>query len=238
MNLEFTPEMVAIGAIWYLVFLFSLTCHEGAHALAAKLGGDPTAFHGGQVTFNPVPHIQREPLGTTLVPILSYVFAGWMIGWASAPYDPYWQLRYPRRAALMALAGPSANFLLMLLAAAGIRAGVALGHFRAPQSVSFTHVTEAVEPGMLSFLATLLSLLFLLNLLLGVFNLLPVPPLDGNTGITLLMSQRTALRFLDWSQHSGLGLPGLIIAWLLFGRIFRYVFLFALNVLYPGARYG
>ena len=87
------PEMIALGVIWYVVFLFSTTCHEGAHALAAKWGGDPTAFEGGQVTLSPIPHIRREPFGMVLAPILSYVLyrGEWMIGWASAPYDPSWQ---------------------------------------------------------------------------------------------------------------------------------------------------
>jgi Zn-dependent protease len=238
MNFEFTPEMLALGAIWYIVFLFSLTCHEGAHALAAKWGGDPTASLAGQVTLNPLPHIQREPLGTTVVPLVSYLFAGWMIGWASAPYDPYWQLRYPRRAALMALAGPAANFLLMLVASAGIRLGMALGYFHAPERVSFTGITEAAEPGLAGFFAIFFSILFVLNLLLGTFNLLPVPPLDGNTAITLLMSKPAALRFLDWTQNSGFGLMGLLVAWLVYGRMFRYIFIVALNALYPGAGYG
>src|SRR5574337_1031158 len=123
------PETIALGVVWYIVFLISTTCHEAAHAFAAKLGGDLTAFRGGQVTLNPIPHIRREPLGTVVVPILSYLFSQWMIGWASAPYDPLWQRRHPRRAAWMALAGPAANFALMLAAAAGIRVGMALGHF-------------------------------------------------------------------------------------------------------------
>ncbi|MBA0083924.1 MAG: hypothetical protein HRJ53_02915, partial [Acidobacteria bacterium Pan2503] len=55
-----SPELLALGFIWYVVFLFSTTCHEAAHALVAKMGGDETAFLGGQVTLNPVPHIQRE----------------------------------------------------------------------------------------------------------------------------------------------------------------------------------
>lgn len=75
-----TPDFLILGFIWYIVFLFSTTCHEGAHALAAKIGGDPTAFHGGQVTLNPLPHIKREPFGTVVVPILSYLLAHWMIG--------------------------------------------------------------------------------------------------------------------------------------------------------------
>ena len=201
----------------------------------AHLGGDSTAFHSGQASLNPLPHIRREPVGTVVVPILSYVFAHWMIGWASAPYDPAWQQRYPRRAAWMALAGPAANFSLVILSALAIRGGIALGIFRTPESVGFTHITEAAVPGIAGFAATFLSILFVLNLLLGTFNLLPVPPLDGHTGITIFMSQRTALRFLDWTRNQGFGMAGLLLAWVLFDRAFPYIFGFSLAVLYPGS---
>src|SRR5690242_15690614 len=103
-----TPDTLAIGLLWYVVFLLSTTCHEAAHALAAKRGGDLTAFHGGQVTLDPWPHVRREPFGMVLVPILSFLTGGWMMGWASAPYDPLWSQRCPHRAARMALAGPAA----------------------------------------------------------------------------------------------------------------------------------
>src|SRR6201997_2966744 len=142
-----TPDFLVLGVIWYIVFLFSTTCHEGAHALVAKLGGDPTAFHGGQVSLNPWPHIRREPFGTVIVPIISYLVAHWMIGWASAPYDPEWQQRYPRRAAWMALAGPAANFSLVLSSAILIRVGIATHYFRMPESAVFTRITEAAAPG-------------------------------------------------------------------------------------------
>lgn len=233
-----TPDFLLLGFIWYIVFLFSTTCHEGAHALAAKIGGDPTAFHGGQVTLNPLPHIQREPFGTVVVPILSYLMAHWMIGWASAPYDPYWQQRHPRRAAWMALAGPAANFTLMLLAAAAIRIGIALGYFHAPYSAGFTNITEAYVPGTAALAATALSILFVLNLLLGTFNLLPVPPLDGNNCVTLLMSEQAGLRFVAWSRQSGFGILGLLLAWTIFDRIFPFVFQLALAALYPGSSWG
>jgi Zn-dependent protease len=230
-----TPEFLSLGLIWYIVFLFSTTCHEGAHALAAKIGGDPTAFHGGQATLNPLPHIRRSPSGMILVPILSYVFAHWMIGWASAPFDPNWQHRYPRRAACMALAGPAANFTLMILAALAIRGGILLGLLRPPLSVGFTHITEATAPGVAGFAATFLSILFVLNLLLGTFNLLPAPPLDGSTGITLLMSETAALRFIDWTRNSGFGMAGLLLAWVVFDRIFSFIFSVALAALYSGS---
>ena len=233
-----TPD-IGLGAIWYIVFLFSTTCHEAAHSLAAKIGGDLTAFEGGQVTLNPIPHIRRSPFGMVVVPIISFLFGGWMIGWASAPYDPSWQRRYPRRSAWMALAGPGANFTLMLLAGLAIRVGVALGAFRPPSLIAnYTDVTLSAHSSDPALLPTALSILFVLNLLLGTFNLLPISPLDGHAGIMLLMSEATALRYLDWTRQAGFAMIGLLIAWTAFGRIFDTVFLLALRLLYLGVHSG
>jgi Zn-dependent protease len=226
-----TPD-IALGAIWYLAFLFSTTCHEAAHALAAKWGGDMTAFEGGQVTLNPVPHIQRSPFGMLVMPILSYVLGGWMIGWASAPYDPHWQRRHPHRAAWMALAGPAANFTLMILAAVAIRVGIGMGEFVRPTS-GFGLSGLALGPnGEPTFASSALSIFFVLNLLLGTFNLLPVPPLDGHAGIMLLMKEKLALRYLDFVHQGSFALIGLLIAWQVYGRIFNVVFFFGLKLLY------
>ena len=236
---ELTADSLTLGLIWFVVFLFSTTCHEGAHALVAKLGGDPTA--SGQVTLNPIPHIQREPLGMVVVPIASYFLSGWVMGWASAPYDPTWAYRHPHRAARMALAGPAANFTLMVLAAIAIRVGVAANFFQAPSSISnYAQITEAVDPaGIGALLATVVSILFLLNLLLGTFNLLPLAPLDGSVGITVLMSEERARRFLEFMRNPNFALLGLVIAWTLFGRIFSQIFWPVLNVLYYSvASYG
>ncbi|MEQ1352595.1 MAG: site-2 protease family protein, partial [Candidatus Acidiferrum sp.] len=82
---ELTPDALVNGFIWYVAFLFSTTCHEAAHALVAKMGGDETASEGGQVSLNPFPHIRRELFGMVIVPLLSYVVNRSMIGWASAP---------------------------------------------------------------------------------------------------------------------------------------------------------
>src|SRR5580692_4902334 len=134
LNWGVMADTLALGFAWYVVFLLSTTCHEAAHALAAKLGGDLTAFHGGQVSIDPIPHIRREPFGMVVFPILSYFLGGWMMGWASAPYDPYWAQRHPHRAAWMSLAGPGANFTLAILAAVGIHAGIWMGVFHNPDS--------------------------------------------------------------------------------------------------------
>ena len=234
-----TPDL-ALGAIWYLVFLFSTTCHEASHALVAKLGGDMTAAEGGQVTLNPIPHIRRSPFGMVVVPILSFALGGWMIGWASAPFDPAWQRQYPRRSAWMALAGPAANFSLMILAGIAIRIGLAMGYFQAPELVrGYAGLVVPANGAEATFLTSALSILFVLNLLLGTFNLLPVPPLDGSSGIMVLLPEGLALRYLDFVQHSrNFALLGLIVAWTVFDRIFQPVFSFALHTLYSGIHNG
>jgi Zn-dependent protease len=138
----------------------------------------------------------------------------------------------------MSLAGPGANFTLMIIAAVCIRIGMAGGILQAPASAGFTNITELTNPetatSLLRFLASFLGILFSQNLLLGTFNLLPVPPLDGGTGVTLLMSERLALRFLSFAHDPSFQMIGLIASWYLFGEVFYPIFVFALNVLYPG----
>ncbi len=229
-----SPETLTLGLMWFVIFLLSLTCHEASHALAAKLGGDPTAFRGGQVTLNPVPHIKREPFGTIVFPIISYLLSGWMMGWASAPYDREWQRRHPRRAAWMALAGPLANLALVILAAVAIRAGIFAGRFDMPARAKFTHLVDA-SPGVFAQgLGTFLSILFSLNLLLAAFNLLPIPPLDGNTAVGLLLNEETALRFARLSHHPSFTYLGMLVAWKIFDYLFHPIFTLGLNLLYPG----
>lgn len=204
-----SPELFALGFIWYVAFLFSTTCHEAAHALVAKLGGDETAALGGQVTLNPVPHIQREPWGMVVFPILSLAVTGSLFGWASAPYDPHWERRHPRRAAWMALAGPATNYSLMLLSALGLRLG-------------WTHHWLHVDAlsGRPDLASSVLGVFFFLNLLLGTFNLLPVPPLDGSTAIMLFMGETRSQSYLDWLRGSSYAIVGLLVAIL----AFRYVY--------------
>jgi Zn-dependent protease len=218
---DFSPEMLVIGFISYVVFLFSTTCHEASHALVAKLGGDSTAALGGQVSLNPIPHIRRSFFGMVVFPIASFLLSGGMIGWASAPYDPLWERRHPRRAAWMALAGPAANFTLMILAAAAIRGA---------RSFHLLHLDPVT--GTPSFVAIVLSVVFSLNLLLGTFNLLPVPPLDGSTGIMILMSENRAQRYLDWIRGNSFAMAGLLVGLLLFRQIYPYVRLLAMRILF------
>lgn len=223
--------------LWYLAFLVSIVAHEAAHAWAAMRLGDLTAFNGGQVSLDPTPHIRREPFGTVVVPLLSFLAGGWMIGWASTPYDREWSNRYPRRAATMALAGPLANLGLVLLAALLIRLGMFLEVFYPPTRLSFTSVVVSHQPGVPHGLAVLLSIFFSLNLILLVFNLLPLPPMDGSAIVPLLLSESAALRYRSIIENSTLALLGLFLAWKLFGTLFHPVNLLAINLLYPGGGY-
>ena len=220
--------------MWYVVFIFSTVCHEAAHAFAALKLGDKTAYEGGQMTLDPLPHIRREPIGTVVVPILSFLMGGWMIGWASAPYDFYWALRYPKRSALMALAGPLTNFSLMLISAIIIRLGMVFNVFYAPGSITFSHITTAAETGIFSSIAALVSILFSLNLILFIFNLIPLPPLDGSGSIPLLLEENTARTYMEFIRNPSFMFIGLMIAWQLFRVIFSPIHLLAINLLYMG----
>ena len=231
-------ETLILGAAWYVVLLFSLTVHEASHAWAALRGGDLTAYHGGQVSLDPVPHVRREPFGTVVVPLLSYAMSGWMFGWASTPYDPEWARAHPRRAGWMSLAGPASNLALVLLAGLAIRVGMAAEVFAAPPSITFSHLTEATAPGVWESVVPLVSIAFTLNLLLFVFNLLPFPPLDGAGVLSIFLSEDAARRVQDFFANPSFALGGILVAWFLIGEIFPPVHLAAINLLYPGMHYG
>jgi len=225
--------------LYYAVFLLSTTLHEAAHAWAAMRGGDLTAYHGGQVSIDPTPHIRREPFGMVVLPVISVLISGWPFGFASAPYDPNWARRHPRRAAWMALAGPGANLALIIVAALLINLGVMLETFQAPQRISFGHVTASSAGGLADAAGLLLGIVFSLNLVLLILNLLPLPPLDGSGAIPLVLSQEATRRYQDFMWNNrGLGWLGIIVAWQLFDFVFNPLFLAAINLLYPGVSYG
>lgn len=224
------------GIKWYLAFVFSTTAHEAAHAWTALKLGDDTAHRGGQVTLDPTPHIKREPIGMVAVPILSYLLGGWMIGWASAPYNPKWAMQYPKRAAAMSLAGPISNLIIVILAAVCIRIGMAGGYFEPPDRMTFARVVDAHTSGGF-FVASFLSIFFSLNVLLCTFNLLPLPPLDGSGVVMFFVSEEAAPRFLELLYSPALRMFGLFIAWRIFGVAFPAIQLAAVNLLYPGLHY-
>ena len=232
------PDQLALGFLQYVVFLFSTTCHEAAHALVAKWGGDNTALDSGHVSLSPLPHIKREPFGMVIMPLIGLSTGSGLIGWASVPYDPRWAQQFPKRAAWMSLAGPVANFTLAIIAAILMRVGLALGSF-VPAGPAFSHMVAAPSgEGIAEGVATVLSVFFSLNLLLGTFNLIPFPPLDGYGILGLFTSERGALRLQEFRvKMGGLAIIGLVLAWQVFDQVFNPVFSAAINILYLGVRF-
>ena len=222
----------AVALVWFTAFLFSTTVHEAMHALAAWRLGDATAYNGGQVSLSPVPHVAREPIGMLVLPLLTSLTQGWAVGWASCPYDPEWARRYPRRAALMAAAGPFGNLLIAVAAFGILRIGLAAEWFIAPQQVSFDSIVEFAAGGP-SFVTTALSVLLVMNVFLCVFNLLPLPPLDGAAVLTLLLPEHHANTVREFQSQGMMSVIGLLIAWRVFPFVTDPIFSTLLRLVHP-----
>jgi Zn-dependent protease len=188
--------------IAYLVFLFSTTLHEFGHAKIGDRFGSKLAQAHGLVTLNPIAHIKRSPFGMVLMPILGVLYFkwAWPIGWASVPYDPAWGARNPRRQAVMSLAGPAANILLALLALGLCKILVATGVLRiSDTATTLTHLLVPGDGNMNSprgALAHGLGAMLFMNIALGIFNLIPIPPLDG-AGVVEGLFQRETKSLFD-----------------------------------------
>ena len=165
-------------AIYALPVIFAITLHEAAHGYVAKHYGDLTAYAQGRVTLNPLRHI--DPLGTIIVPLLLIaVGSHYIFGWAKPVPVNFANLRRPKRDMLwVAAAGPGANLLMAFLWALVIKFGLAM-----PES-------DLAEPMILMGKAGIL-----INAILLVLNLLPLPPLDGGRIAVSLLPRRIAYRF-------------------------------------------
>ena len=197
------PNLVD-GIIWYVVLLYSTVFHEAAHAWMSHKLGDDTAYQGGQVSFDPIPHIMREPFGLIVLPILSYVYNGWMMGFAHAPYDPHWALRYPKRSAMMAMAGPAANGILVVISFVLLVIGTKAGYF--------VPGMQQVTPGSLAHVGTVLFIIFMLNTLLMLFNLLPLPPLDGSAIPLFFLKGSKAEEYQHFIWQPHIAFFGMVVA--------------------------
>ncbi|MDH5231405.1 MAG: site-2 protease family protein [Gammaproteobacteria bacterium] len=190
MNENFIQLLVAS----VIPVLFAITVHEVAHGWVAKKLGDPTAMMLGRLTLNPIKHI--DPIGTIVVPLVLLMLGGGMFGWAK-PVPITWEnLRHPRRdTALVALAGPVANLLMAIfwvsIMAISVRMGTGLDNVDL-------------------FLYRMGEVGVLINLVLMVLNLLPIPPLDGGRVVASSLPGPLAWKYSKIEPY------GLIIVLLLF----------------------
>ncbi len=168
-----------IEILHFLVALYlSISLHEAAHAWMASRCGDDTARLMGRMTLNPVVHI--DPIGTILMPLMQVVFSGLpLIGWAKpVPVNPLRFRNMRRGEILVSLAGPASNFIL-----AGVTVIVCWLVIAATGRIGPT--AGPVAEAFLTFLGRLL----ILNLVLGLFNLIPIPPLDGSHILGVFLSR-------------------------------------------------
>jgi len=214
--------MIAHLVVWYVVFLFSVTFHEYAHARTAALLGDKTAYLGGFTTLDPIPHLKRSPFGLIIIPIYTFIEAHWMMGWASVPFDPRWGKRRPLAQAAMSAAGPLANFALCALAWGIMKVLLVMHVVRVAAQPTYDHWVDVVGHGSRSPLAAgamALTILIDLNLILGLFNLMPVPPLDGAGILEGVAPKRLGPLVERLRESTILGLAGLIVWWYYFGHV-------------------
>ncbi len=204
--------------ILYLpILLFSVILHEFAHGYSAYRYGDDTAYLSGRLTLNPIAHI--DPVGTVVLPLVCY-FAGWpMIGWAKpVPINPY-RLRNPRAdMPKVAFAGPLTNIILVVIAAILFKVALTAG---------FTSKA----------LTSILLYTIMINLILAIFNLIPVPPLDGSKVLAGFLPDSMADKLMRLERYGMIIVLVLVFSGI-FSKLVLPVFYSALNLIFTliGAR--
>lgn len=169
--------------MWFVIFLLSLTVHECAHAWAAEKSGDSTGRYLGRVTLNPIPHI--DVFGTIIFPLIAITTGGWMFGWAKpVPFNSMNLRNRKWGEIIIASAGPISNLMLVAIFLVLFRI-----FFRNPL-ISPDALGEMAQP-----IAMMLGIGMSLNIILAVFNLIPVPPLDGSHVLRNLLPDSLAEKY-------------------------------------------
>ena len=186
-------SLIQTLAISILPVVFAITLHEAAHGYVAKFFGDNTAWMLGRISLNPIRHI--DPIGTVLVPLVSFLAGGILFGWAKPVPVNFGRLRHPKKDMFwVAAAGPAANLLMALAWALLLKMAVTMP-----------------DVGYNDALAEMSRVGININGVLMILNLLPLPPLDGGRIMVSLLPMKSALKFAQLERYGMFILFGLLL---------------------------
>lgn len=191
------PAKIQLLAAWAIPILFAITIHEVAHGWVARYFGDDTAARLGRLSLNPMKHV--DPVGTVLVPAIMWLFSPFILGWAKPVPVVASKMRKPRQnMAIVALAGPAANFVMALFWLAVLKLVIANG----------------MQGPIAGFAVAMSKGGVLINVVLMLLNLMPIPPLDGSRVLNGVLSEKYA-RTVDRLERYGLLIVFvvLLVAW-------------------------
>lgn len=204
-----------------IVLVFSAILHEIAHGYVADRLGDPTARIMGRLTLNPKPHI--DPIMSIAVPLFLLLSGSPIIFGAAkpVPVDTFNLKEGRKDEALVALAGPATNLIL------AVSASLILKFLLLPQ------IAYLLPMGVVSFLYFILATIVTQNLVLGIINLLPIPPIDGSKIFSIFLPEATARRYLSLGTITGFALIFLLLSFSPLGGIISGLISFGRNILLP-----
>jgi Zn-dependent protease len=230
-------EWLTIGILIYVLF-FSVVVHELCHGLAANLCGDPTAKDAGRLTFNPLSHVSI--VGSIVVPLgLYFMKAPMVFGWAKpVPFNPIKLRQHPRDQVMLAVAGPLSNFTLAYLCfTLYLIIGIGFNHLFPGSSIPihidlFSPISFQNVPfeAFWFVLFEILSFGMFINVVLGVFNLIPFPPLDGSWILKALLPKKIVGVFSKLQIYGFILL--MVALWFGLLEIFFYPVLIILGIFY------
>ncbi len=207
------PDIAYTIAVWALPILFAITLHEAAHGWVANKLGDPTAKNLGRITINPIKHI--DPVGTVVVPLFLAMVSPFVMGWAKpVPIEPRYFKSPLLDMAVVAIAGPVSNFFMACLWAMFIQLVIML----------------LEHSDLLVFLAEMGKNGIIINIVLMVLNLLPIPPLDGGRVVAGILPPNLAMPFMQLERFGMVIILVLLVSGIL-GKIMWPIVLYFVNII-------